>query len=86
MVCLSALLQVPLEGEASQFAQLLSILTFVIATFALIAAAPTCCVTHRIPPIICIVEVYLSQGFCIRTVLVFLAFQKFCFKLLNLTQ
>ena len=49
MVCLSALLQVPLEGEASQFAQLLSILAFVIATFALIAATPTRCVTHRVP-------------------------------------
>ena len=41
MVCLSALLQVPLEGEASQFAQLLSILAFVVTAFALIAAAST---------------------------------------------
>ena len=49
MVCLSALLQVPLEGEASQFAQLLSILAFVVAAFALIAAASLGCINHALP-------------------------------------
>tara|TARA_B100000886_G_C20225890_1_gene408445 strand:+ start:300 stop:524 length:225 start_codon:yes stop_codon:yes gene_type:complete len=41
MVCLSALLQVPREGAASQFVQIIVILAFVIAVFALVAATPT---------------------------------------------
>ena len=49
IVCLSALLQVPLEGEASQFAQILSILAFEIAAFALVAAASLGCINHALP-------------------------------------
>ena len=49
MVSLSALLQVLLEGEASQFAQLLPILAFVVAAFALIAAASPGCINHTLP-------------------------------------
>ena len=49
MVCLSALLQVPLEAEASQFAQLLAILAFQIAALALIAAASLVRINHALP-------------------------------------
>ena len=49
MVCLSGLLQSPLEGETSQFTQLLSNLSFLMATFALIAAASLGCNNHALP-------------------------------------
>ena len=48
MIGKPALLQISLEGKASQFTQPLSILAFVVAAFALVAAASLTCTSHAL--------------------------------------